>query len=146
MITLTFVADTPEELKKDILFFSQGNIKEVPGSVSIKEERSYTASASYQSDSDMKPEPVPAPEAKAEAPAKQAPEPKPEAAPEEKAAVTDGLITEAEAVELRVLAEKFCAADKDGKKKIKEFLGKHNVPRITALPRSLISAFREVLV
>lgn len=142
MITLTFVADTPEELKKDLLFFSQGNIKEVPGSVSIKEERSYTASASYQSDPDRKQEPVPTPEA--EAPAKQTP--KPEAAPEKKDAVPDGPITEAEAVELRVLAEKFCAADKDGKKKIKEFLTKHNVPRITALPRSLISAFREALV
>lgn len=126
MITLTFVADTPEELKRDVLFFTQGKISEVPGSATVEEKRSYTASAEFHPDSEPDPKPEPEPEKVTE--------------PE-----TDGPISESEAVELRVLCEKFCAADKEGKKKIKEFLTTHKVSRITALPKSMLDEFKKAV-
>lgn len=128
MITLTFVADTPEELKRDVLFFTQHKIAEVPGSATVEEKRSYTASAEFHPDSEPAPDPKP--------------EPEPEKVTEPEA---DGPISESEAVELRVLCEKFCAADKEGKKKIKEFLTTHKVSRITALPKSMLDEFKKAV-
>lgn len=45
-----------------------------------------------------------------------------------------------------MLCEKFCAKDKDGKKKIQAFLKEHNVQRITVLPESLIEEFKKVVM
>ena len=90
----------------------------------------------------QKPEPRKAP--KTEPP--KVPKPEPPEAPKTNPPKTDGPISEAEAVELRVLCEKFCAKDKDGKKKIQAFLKEHNVQRITVLPESLIEEFKKVVM
>lgn len=52
------------------------------------------------------------------------------------------VISEAQAVELRVLCEKFCAQDPEGKKKIQRFLKDHDVPRITEMPTALVDEFK----
>ncbi len=55
------------------------------------------------------------------------------------------VISEDQAVELRIACEKFCAADPEGKKKIQRFLKEKGVTRITALPVSLLPEFKAVV-
>ena len=55
------------------------------------------------------------------------------------------MISEAQAVTLRVACEKFCAQDPDGKKKIRRFLKDKGVKRITALPVSLFAEFQSMV-
>lgn len=55
------------------------------------------------------------------------------------------VISEDQAVALRVACEKFCAQDPDGKKKIRQFLKEKGVKRITALPVSLFADFQSMV-
>ncbi len=55
------------------------------------------------------------------------------------------LISEDQAISLRIACEKFCAADPQGKKKIQQFLKEKGVSRITALPVSLLPDFKAVV-
>lgn len=144
MVILRF-SGTAEEILQDMLTFT--------------ESRAIIAAAREAADEmkeEKKQEPVPCPKTKEKAPADRAPDPKPEGSPEPKKGLpepkkgltepeADGPISESEAVELRVLCEKFCAKDKDGKKKIQAFLKEHNVQRITVLPESLIEEFKKAV-
>lgn len=128
MITLTISAETPDEL----ITYLRGLI---PKSTPVVPP--LTPLAEWIEDHPpevLPPEPPKVP--KPETP--EAPKPEP--------LKTDGPISEAEAVELRVLCEKFCAVDKEGKKKIQAFLKEHNVQRITVLPESLIEEFKKVVM
>ena len=55
------------------------------------------------------------------------------------------VISEDQAVALRVACEKFCAQAPDGKKKIRQFLKDKGVKRITALPVSLFAEFQSMV-
>ena len=55
------------------------------------------------------------------------------------------VISEDQAVALRVACEKFCAQDPDGKKKIRQFMKGKGVKRITALPVSLFAEFQSMV-
>lgn len=140
MITLTISAETPDEL----ITYLRGLI---PKSTPVVPP--LTPLAEWIEDQPLvhppkaqKPEPRKAP--KTEPP--KVPKPETPEAPKPEPLKTDGPISEAEAVELRVLCEKFCAVDKEGKKKIQAFLKEHNVQRITVLPESLIEEFKKVVM
>lgn len=132
MITLTISAETPDELAAYLRGLTQNSTPAVPP---------LTPLAEWIEDHP----PVHPPEVLPPEPPK-VPKPETPEAPKPEPLKTDGPISEAEAVELRVLCEKFCAVDKEGKKKIQAFLKEHNVQRITVLPESLIEEFKKVVM
>ena len=72
-------------------------------------------------------------------------EKKAEAPAEKKDAEKPDRISEEEAVSLRIACEKFCAADKEGKKKIQQFLKDKGIARITAMPVSCLADFQAMV-
>lgn len=140
MITLTITAENPVELAAYLRGLTQNSTPAVPP---------LTPLAEWIEDHPPVHPPEVLPPKPPKAPKPEPPKvPKPETpeAPKTDPPKTDGPISEAEAVELRVLCEKFCAKDKDGKKKIQAFLKEHNVQRITVLPESLIEEFKKVVM
>lgn len=140
MITLTISAETPDELITYLRGLTQSSTPAVPPLTPLAEW--IEDHPPVHPPEVLPPEPPKAP--KTEPP--KVPKPETPEAPKPEPLKTDGPISEAEAVELRVLCEKFCAVDKEGKKKIRAFLKEHNVQRITVLPESLIEEFKKVVM
>ncbi len=148
MITLTITAENPVELAAYLRGLTQNSTPAVPPLTPLAEWIEDHPPVHPPEVLPPKPPKAPKPEPR-KAPKPEPPKvPKPETpeAPKPEPLKTDGPISEAEAVELRVLCEKFCAKDKDGKKKIQAFLKEHNVQRITVLPESLIEEFKKVVM
>lgn len=148
IITLTITAETPVELAAYLRGLTQNSTPAVPPLTPLAEWIEDHPPVHPPEVLPPKPPKAPKPEPR-KAPKPEPPKvPKPETpeAPKPEPLKTDGPISEAEAVELRVLCEKFCAVDKEGKKKIQAFLKEHNVQRITVLPESLIEEFKKVVM
>ena len=155
MITLTIVADTPEEIRRDVQrLFPCGMPAAVPA-VSVPAETPAPAPAGVLpmktiiENAKGKPAEEAAPAVPPAAPAEEThPAETPTPAPaggETAEPPQEPVISEAQAVELRVLCEKFCARDAEGKKKIQHFLRQHGVARITAMPVHLLEDFRKLV-
>lgn len=139
MISLNIMAKTPEELMRHLRGLCGGipqdAAKEVPAAPAAPEAPAVQPMA----DIIAKARGAKTAETASESPAVPAPQ---ESIPAEAKAPEPPVISEAQAVELRVLCEKFCAQDPEGKKKIQRFLKDHDVPRITEMPPALVDEFK----